>query len=59
MALGDLLKKFRELRGFTQKSLGEKLGFDDSRIRQYESNRRTPKEDLLSDIADEDRKSVV
>lgn len=53
MALGDLLKKFRELRGFTQKSLGEKLGFDDSRIRQYESNRRTPKEDLLSDIADE------
>lgn len=53
MALGDLLKKFREIRGLTQKKLAGNLGFDDSRIRQYESDRRTPKDDLLKNIASE------
>ncbi|KUK72030.1 MAG: Transcriptional regulator [Clostridiales bacterium 38_11] len=51
MASGSLLKKFRELRGLTQKSLGAMLGFDDSRIRQYESGKRNPKGDILKSIA--------
>lgn len=53
-----LLRKIenaRNLRGLTQKELGMKLGFDeksaDVRIAQYESGTRTPKSELLSEIA--------
>ena len=55
MTIGEKIKYARNLRGFTQKELGLKLGFDeksaDVRIAQYESGTRTPKDDLLSEIA--------
>ncbi|MEG0249602.1 MAG: helix-turn-helix transcriptional regulator [Peptostreptococcus sp.] len=51
MKIGRLLKKFRELRGLTQKKLGEKTNLDDVRIRQYELNIRSPKEDVLNNIS--------
>ncbi|MBP1545504.1 MAG: helix-turn-helix transcriptional regulator [Oscillospiraceae bacterium] len=55
MTIGEKIKYARNLRGFTQKELGLKLGFDeksaDVRIAQYESGTRTPKADLLSEIA--------
>ena len=42
MTLGEKIKKYRELRGLTQKALGERVGFsigtEDSRIRKYEKN---------------------
>ncbi len=51
MGLGQIIKKIRNLRGMTQKNLGDKIGLDDVRIRQYELNIRNPKEDTLEDIS--------
>ena len=55
MAVGDRIKRARNLRGMTQKELGIAIGFEeksaDIRIAQYESNTRTPKEELLRKIA--------
>lgn len=56
MAVGDRIKRVRNFRGMTQKELGIAIGFDeksaDIRVAQYESNTRTPKEDLLRRIAE-------
>lgn len=55
MTIGEKIKNARNLRGITQKELGIKLGFDeksaDVRIAQYESGTRTPKWELLLEIA--------
>ena len=55
MAIGKRIKHIRNLRGLTQKELGEKIGFTgrtaDVRIAQYESEARLPKENLLNEIA--------
>ena len=55
MTIGEKIKTARNLRGLTQKELGITLGFDknsaDVRIAQYESGTRTPKSELLSEIA--------
>ena len=56
MAVGDRIKRIRNLRGLTQKELGAAVGFDektaDVRIAQYESGTRTPKEDMLRSISE-------
>ncbi|RJE48823.1 transcriptional regulator [Dehalobacter sp. MCB1] len=56
MAVGDRIKRIRNLRGLTQKELGLAISFDDKtadvRIAQYESGIRTPKEDMLKEIAE-------
>lgn len=52
MTVGEKIKKIRLVRGMTQKELGEKVGLTDVRIRQYELNNRTPKEELLRKIAE-------
>ena len=55
MAVGDRIKRVRNLRGMTQKELGLAVGYDensaDVRIAQYESGTRTPKEETLTKIA--------
>lgn len=51
MSLGTIIKKFRDLRGITQKALGDRTHLDDVRIRQYELDIRTPKENILEDIS--------
>ncbi len=55
-SIGGKIKKFRELRGMSQKELGIKCGFSassaDVRIAQYEKNKKIPREKLLKDIAD-------
>ena len=51
LSLGKLIKKFRELRRITQKALGDRTNLDDVRIRQYELDIRTPKEDVLENIS--------
>ncbi|MDR2712343.1 MAG: helix-turn-helix domain-containing protein [Clostridiales bacterium] len=55
MAIGERIKRIRNLRRLTQKELGLAIGFDentaDVRVAQYESNTRTPKEDMLRKIA--------
>ena len=54
-SIGGKIKKYRELRGWTQKELGLRAGFAESsadvRIAQYEKNKRIPKENVLKDIA--------
>ena len=48
MAIGERIHHFRLLRGFTQKYLGQQLGFSESqadvRIAQYEKGARGPRE---------------
>ena len=55
MATGERINYFRNLRGLTQKYLGQKIGFPDSsadvRIAQYESETRHPKVDVIKKLA--------
>lgn len=55
MKISDKIKKFRLLRGLTQKQLGEKVGFPslsaDIRINQYETAKMKPKQDISDKIA--------
>lgn len=55
MAIGNRIKYFRSRQGMTQKQLGEMLGFlgktSDVRMAQYESESRTPKQDLVKELA--------
>jgi len=55
MAIGERIKFFRNIRGMTQKYLGQQVGFDektaDVRMAQYESSTRTPKADLTASLA--------
>ena len=51
MAIGKRIRFFRNRKGMTQKQLGEILGFlgktSDVRMAQYESEARTPKQNLV------------
>jgi len=55
MAIGERIRFIRNLRGMTQKWLGQAVGFPqktaDIRMAQYESGTRTPKEDLMKALA--------
>ena len=55
MAIGERIRFFRNLRGMTQKYLGQVVGFPektaDIRMAQYESGSRTPKADLTESLA--------
>ena len=55
MAIGERIRFMRNLRGMTQRWLGQAVGFPaktaDIRMAQYESGTRTPKEDLVNALA--------
>ena len=55
MAFGKRIKFFRNRKGMKQKDLGELLGFlgktSDVRVAQYETEARTPKADLVKEMA--------
>ncbi len=55
MNIGERIKRIRTLRGMTQKDLGIALGFPersaDVRVAQYGSGSRTPKEDVIQEMA--------
>jgi len=55
MAIGERIRYIRNLRGMTQKYLGMAIGFSektaDVRMAQYESGSRTPKENMVADLA--------
>lgn len=55
MTQGERIRYIRTERGLTQQQLGEMCGFSEStadvRIRQYESNKKSPKDDTLRVIA--------
>jgi len=56
MDVGDRIKRVRNLGDLTEKELELAIGFDDKtaakRIAQYESDTRTPKEDMLKKTAE-------
>ena len=56
MSIGGKIKRFRELRGWTQKELGIRCGYKEStadvRIAQYEMNKKAPREKSLREICD-------
>lgn len=51
MAIGERIKRIRNFRKLTQAQLGEAVGLSDVRIRQYETGNRTPKEDMIQELA--------
>ena len=55
MAIGERIRFFRNMRGITQKYLGQVVGFPensaDVRMAQYETGSRTPKADLTKTLA--------
>ena len=55
MAIGEIIRFIRNLRGMTQKYLGTLVGFPektaDVRMAQYEAGTRTPKKDLTKALA--------
>lgn len=55
MAFGKRIKRIRQLKGLTQRELGEKIGFSgkaaDIRIAQYESETRKPKDKIAEAMA--------
>ena len=55
MAIGERIRFFRNLKGFTQKYFGQIVGFSektaDIRIAQYEAGTRTPKADMINTMA--------
>ena len=56
MTLGNKIRKYRKLKGLSQKELGLMAGFSeataDSRIRKYESDAMAPKAAIRQRIAD-------
>lgn len=55
MAIGERMRWFRTAIGMTQKELGIKLGFSEHtaviRVGQYENEKRTPKQDMINQMA--------
>ena len=55
MAIGERIRFFRNMKGITQKYLGQMVGFPensaDVRMAQYETGSRTPKADLTKTLA--------
>lgn len=55
MAIGERIRFFRNLRGMTQKYLGQVVGFPektaDIRMAQYESGSKSPKAELTENLA--------
>ena len=55
MAIGERIRFFRHLRGMTLKALGLAVGFSprtaEVRMSQYEKGLRTPKADLIENLA--------
>ncbi len=51
MTKGETIKYYRNLRGLTQKQLGEKCGLSEPAIRNYELGNRTPSPQQLEKIA--------
>lgn len=55
MAIGERMRSFRNAIGMTQKELGKKLGFSEHtaviRVGQYENEKRTPKQDMINQLA--------
>ena len=52
MTIGQNIQLYRKKRGLSQKELAEKLHRSTGTIQQYELNKREPKFEIISEIAD-------
>lgn len=52
MAIGERIKRIRTFRKMTQSQLGDAVGLSDVHIRQYELGNRTPKTDMMQQMAE-------
>lgn len=51
MSIGDTIKKYRKLKGLTQKELGEKIGRTQRTIQAYEKNEVIPPLTIIENLA--------
>lgn len=51
MTLGEKIKHHRNVKGLTQKQLGDMAGIHEVTIRKYEANKMSPKREQLESIA--------
>ena len=51
MSMGDTIKKYRKLKGLTQKELGEKIGRTQRTIQAYEKNEVLPPLTIIKNLA--------
>lgn len=52
MNTGELIRKYRQVAGLTQKELGEACGLSEPAIRNYELGNRTPSESQVTVISE-------
>lgn len=52
MTFGKYLKSLRDFYGFTQEEFARRLGVSTITVRQYESNRRTPNDEMKARMAE-------
>lgn len=52
MEIGENIKKFRNIKGMTQKELAKELNVTPVTIQNYENNRRKPDFQVLDELAD-------
>ncbi len=52
ISIGQKIRKYREIRGWTQEYLAQKIGLSASAIRKYENGNRMPKDSQLIKIAE-------
>jgi transcriptional regulator with XRE-family HTH domain len=48
--IGARIRKYREMRGFSQKELAQKIGVSNSRVSNWEQGINRPDADILADI---------
>lgn len=53
MTIGNNIRHYRKLQGFTQKQLAEKANIATITLQQYEAGKRTPREAQLNSLAKE------
>ena len=52
MTIGEKIRFIRQFRGITQAELGRRIDLTGDRIRQYENDVRTPKQEVIDDLAE-------
>lgn len=59
MSIGSNIKRYRKIKGLTQEQLANKIGMSKVAIQKYETEKREPKNIIVSDIAKALNVSVV
>ena len=49
--IGARIRKYREMSGFSQKELAQKIGVSNSRVSNWEQGINRPDADILADIS--------